>query len=695
MSLNLSRSAIVRLTVMVAGVGFATVAAVNLWRDPALREGAFVVQFALLVAATALSRRFGVELPGRGFASFVMAVVLIALLLRGWEFAVLVSFVATPIGDALLRRRRWYESLSMGAHSGLATALVGLLYAAMGGATGRGALSIDNLVPLVTVTILLPTVANATFYLELALAGALVHANRVLTLRWEAVVTVAGTAAALGWVALATSGVQTGLAVFFAALLLGGWFLLYRIIQKAVHADELEMVQGLAGAVAAEVSIQRSFTRIQEMTRHLVPWENMGFARYHPARDELELVADTGTADALRFDASAGLTGDVVREGRPIVANAFTRANIILPDGERPGSEVLIPLYQADQLVGIWSVRHSDPTMYREGDAEILSLLAPQLALSLSLTGVLSPLANSSERTATYVRSLTASSDAIREAADTVARSAAQAETEAKRASTRVAEGAKALVDLAEGLDVAVRAATEAQTASRSVSQAAIDVRDASTGAVDRLRDLTSTIGRGSAEVGRLREAAQEIEQFTETIAGIANQTNLLALNATIEAARTGVQGKGFAVVADEVRKLAEQSAGAARSMGRNAQETRRVIDRAAHVLEDLGRQLEELVDTTTQWGGQLGGIVTSASRARETGERMVDVPRRNLELAEETRRILSDAQSAASRSAGEAAGVASAASDQLRAVEALARGAAELRSLADQLSEGVRFMRA
>ncbi len=692
---NLSRSAIVRLVIVMAGLGLATVGAANLSRDPVLREGLFLVQFVLLVAATALSRRFGVELPGRGFASFVMAVVLVALLLRGWEFAALVAFIGTPIGDALLRRRRWYEALGMGAHSGVATALVGLLYAAIDGATGRAALSLDNLVPLVALAILLPAVANGTFYLELALAGALVHANRALTLRWEVVVTLAGTLAALGWVALATSVVPTGPAALLAALLLGGWLLMYRIIQKAVHADELEMVQGLAGEVAAEVSIQRSFVRIQQMTRHLVPWENMGFARYHPGRDELELVADTGSAEALRFDASAGLTGDVVRGGKPIVANAFTRANIILPEGERPGSEVLIPLYQADKLVGIWSVRHSDPTMYREGDAELLSLLAPQLALSLSLSGVLTPLANSSERTATYVRDLTASSDAIRDAADTVARSAAQAEAEAKRAASRVEEGAKALVDLAEGLDVAVRAATEAQSASRAVSQAAIDVREASAGAVDHLRELTTTIGRGSAEVGRLREAAQEIEQFTETIAGIANQTNLLALNATIEAARTGVQGKGFAVVADEVRKLAEQSAEAARKMGRNAQETRRVIDRAAHVLEDLGRQLEELVATTTQWGGQLGGIVTSASRARETGERMVDVPRHNLELAEQTRRVLSDAQSAASRSAGEAAGVASAATEQLRAVQALARGAAELRNLADQLAEGVRFMRA
>lgn len=71
-------------------------------------------------------------------------------------------------------------------------------------------------------------------------------------------------------------------------------------------------------------------------------------------------------------------------------------------------------------------------------------------------------------------------------------------------------------------------------------------------------------IRQSSTEVGsiiqKLIKSTSQIQEITNSIAGIAAQTNLLALNASIEAARAGEHGRGFAVVAEEVRKLAEQS---------------------------------------------------------------------------------------------------------------------------------------
>src|SRR5436190_1922189 len=155
------------------------------------------------------------------------------------------------------------------------------------------------------------------------------------------------------------------------------------VIRLGVRADELALIQGLSQAIARDISLAKSFERIQELTRRLVPWEQMGFARYDAHTNEMELVADTaaGGRTSFRFDANAGLTGEAVRLRRPVVAHALRPDQVVVPGGERPGAEVLVPLYHAGQLVGLWSVRHSDPLMYRETDGEVLALLAPQLAL--------------------------------------------------------------------------------------------------------------------------------------------------------------------------------------------------------------------------------------------------------------------------------------------------------------------------
>src|SRR6266849_3809246 len=383
-------------------------------------------EIVVLVVVGALTRRYGIALPGNGFSSFILGVTAYAILDRGWAFGVLLAPLAMVAGDLALRRLPVAAALDNAAHLTMGAAVAGLAYARLGGATGAQALAAGNLVPLVVFLVLLPCVVNSTFYVELALGRSLAWVDAALTARWEAVVYACSAGLALACLALVHAGLDTGGFLVIGAAIVGVAVASASVIRRGVHADELALIQGLSQALA----------------RRLVPWEHMGFARYDAGTNEMELVADTATGDRsagkFRFDANAGLSGEAVRLRRPVVARALTPEQVVVPGRETPGSEVLVPLYHAGQLVGLWSVRHSDPTMYRDADADMLALLAPQLALMLAIEGSVQPVVGASDRTSAYIQTLTATAEEIHASSQEVAASARRASQGAAQAASLV-----------------------------------------------------------------------------------------------------------------------------------------------------------------------------------------------------------------------------------------------------------------
>ncbi|MGH7700850.1 MAG: hypothetical protein ACREMJ_10095, partial [Gemmatimonadales bacterium] len=248
---------------------------------------------AAVVLVGALTRRYGIALPGNGFSSYVLALMLYALAARGWAFATLVAPFAIGLGDVFLRRLPVRAALVNAAHLTAGTAVAGLAYARAGGASGAAALAGDNVLPLAGLMLLLPLVVNGTFYLDLALGRSLAWADKPMTLRWEAIVYGASALLAIAW--LRFTHADVGLApslVVLAGLVTATAGSVY-VIRFGVRADELRLIQGLSRAIAGEMSLAKAFPRIQELVRALVPWEQMGFARYDPRKREMELVADT------------------------------------------------------------------------------------------------------------------------------------------------------------------------------------------------------------------------------------------------------------------------------------------------------------------------------------------------------------------------------------------------------------------
>ena len=652
---------------------------------------------ALIILVAAITRRYGIALPGNGFSSYVLGVMLFAILDRGWAFAAIVAPFAMLVGDVLLRRLPLRASLGNAAHLTAGSTFVGLMYTRLSGATGAAALSADNAWVIALTTVMLPIIVNGTFYLELALGQTIAWVDAQLTLRWESIVYLVSAALALGWLAVVHATIPTETRVLLVGVLAVSTWGSLRVLRLGVRADELQLIQRLAQVIAAELTLSHSFQRVQELVRQLIPWEQMGFARYDPRTRQMELVADTAAQPgaAFRFDSDAGLTGEAIRLRRPVVAHGLARDQVVLPGGaETPGSEMLVPLYHGGQLVGLWSVRHSDPTMYRQSDGDLLELLAPQLALMVAIDGSLRPVTGASDQTTQYVQTLTATTQEIHASSEEVAAAAQRASHGAGQAATLVSAAAREAVQLKDSAAELAIAGDRTREAGAQMEKTTDRVRTATQNAVRQLTDLGATTEESAAEVGRLREVAAQVEKFSETIGFVANQTNLLALNATIEAARAGIHGRGFAVVADEVHKLAEASGREARNVGKAVQDTRRALDRAAQLIERIRADLGQVVQSSAAWVQDLERIAEAAAETARAGKQVAEVGRHSAELATRITDSLGQARAGAQTSSQEAEAVAAAASEQLRAIQDLAKGATELSALAEQLSQALRFIR-
>src|ERR1051325_2208396 len=171
--------------------------------------GTFPFALAGLVVVGACTRRFGIALPGNGFSSYVLGVTVFAVMERGWEFATIVAPLVAVLGDVVLRRLPPKLAASHAAPLTTGSALAGLLYEQLGGATGTLALESDNIGPIAILILGTMLLINGSFYLTLALSRTIAWVDARLTARWEAIVYGTSIVLSLAWFALIHSGLST------------------------------------------------------------------------------------------------------------------------------------------------------------------------------------------------------------------------------------------------------------------------------------------------------------------------------------------------------------------------------------------------------------------------------------------------------------------------------------------------------
>src|SRR5437899_380746 len=526
---------IVRLAVSVAALvsfGAALVAYVN-GRVPAGENLPFAG--ALLVLVAAITRRYGIALPGNGFSSYVLGVMLYAILDRGWAFAAIVAPFAMLAGDVLLRRVPVRTALGNAAHLTAGSAFVGWMYLRLSGATAAAALSADNAWVVALTVVLLPVIVNGTFYLELALGQTIAWVDAQLTLRWESIVYLVSAALALTWLAVAHAVIPVGTrGLLFAALGIATAGSL-QVLRLGVRADELSLIQRLAQVIAAELTLTQSFKRVQELTRQLVPWEQMGFARYDARTRQMELVADTAAqpGTTFRFDSDAGLTGEAVRLKRPVVAHGLAKDQVVVPGGETPGSEMLVPLYHAGQLAGA-----GDRT--REAGAQMEKTADRVRTGTQDAVRQLTDLGATTEESAAEVGRLREVATQVEKFSETLGFVANQTNLLALNATIEAARAGIHGRGFAVVADEVHKLAEASGREARNVGKAVQDTRralDRAAQLIERIRgDLRQVVQNSAAwlqDLDRIAEAAAETARAGKQVAEFGPQSTDLAAKIT------------------------------------------------------------------------------------------------------------------------------------------------------------------
>lgn len=682
----------IRLGSMIAALGYVGLLAGLRFAPGAPAEsGAATVGLAAIAIA---SRRYGVALPGKWYVSFTPAVAAAAVASLGWAQGALVTALGLILGDLLLRRLRFRHILTTAGYLLSGITLAGLVYDAIGGLAGAAALQVGNLPALGLLFVMIPAFSNALVFAEMRASGSIGRVNPRLTVRWESIA--AGLAIPPGisglalWYTPMPAVTRMALGLAWAAYAV----LSYSLIRRGASSEGFLLIQGFTRAIGTRPQFSDAFADMRRLTHALVPWHEMGVARYDEAGREFEIVAETSQALPVghRFSADRGLVGVGLQRMQPVTDRDLPMADA--GDAATRMAEILVPLSHGGRLVGVWSVRHRSPGMYWPSDAELLGQLAMPLALTLALERLVGPVLEASSETAGQVEAIGATARDLKAGAE-------QAATNARRMAATVkalAETLSAGAEEARAMRAVAASNAEWGQQTRDSGQQMLEateaVRRETAAAGERLTAAAATVQEVTGEIVRLQHISDLVEGFRVAIGDLSYQSGLLALNAGIEAARAGDRGRGFGVVAEEGRLLAEKSAREAHDIGRSVNEIRAALERAAGVIQTTRGEVLAVAELGTALTRRLEEVVTAAKGVAELGQSIAQSARDTAERAAVIAGTLQGARSEAEAAATESQAVAVASVEQGRAVEALHDASTNLSELAARLAAGVAAIR-
>lgn len=558
-------------------------------------------------------RGFHIPLSKYSYLTQTGLVALAAGLLLGVPTAALAVSIGTLGAEWLWQRKPlWVTTINLGREVIALVAAFGA-YAWVrhqSGITGVG-FQLALVPALFFLVLLYFIVGRLLFYFTLIVRAKLEKDEQMLILRYECIA-YAATLFAAGTVVgtvLTWAPVVPWLVVGIVLVALGVLF--KQMLEEAISAEELKKIHAMEAIITSNVALQDAFARIERLAHRLVDWGD--FRIYRRAGGRLALAFRSAEGRPNRTDPSAdtaALREEVVRAAKAVIIDDVGRDRRVADAPVEVQSLVIMPLRFGNDVIGTVELEHHKKRSYLEKDVTTIATFASQLATAIHISELRRPLVDTVERVTQQLATLTHAAVALREAAAAVATSTGTIREGVLTEQGEVSGGLAATESLAEVSRRVSSDGVEAARASNTASEVASRNRQAIRDAIERLVALKGFVGESSSKVQALGTVSRRITGFIASIREQADMTNLLALNAAIEAARAGAHGKGFAVVADEVRQLAEQSGEAAAE--------------AAELVQDIHRQVGEVVEQMRRGQVNVGGVEELSAGALEALEAIV-----------------------------------------------------------------------
>ncbi|UCG86215.1 MAG: GAF domain-containing protein [Gemmatimonadota bacterium] len=586
--------------------------------------------WAILVAATIGLRSYNIALGKYAYVSLAPVVALSGSLLVGASSTILGLAAGTYLTDSLLHRKHYVAAWTNAAREvvGLVPSY-GVLAAVMAASDTRAVLSVDAIPALAAFNVVYYVISRSLFYYTLLVRQKLTAVERQFVLRYEVVsygFILAGTGTIVATVALLP--LRTWL--FVAALLGFGAYVVKRILEDAIQAEQLTKIHAMEEVITGNMSLDASLDRLERLTHRILDWRD--FRVYGMKTGKFELLYRGSQSLSTDSEVPGALEElrDLVRdEGRAVVVREVDRDARTIHVPHSIQSLIIQPLRFGEQLLGTLELDHHKRRQYGKRQEALVEACAHRIATALHIAQLRQPLVDTVDRIGDQVSSLRSAAEALGATATGMAESTKVISRALSSLDVDVADGVLATDGLSEATRQVVRESAEAAAASESASDTARRHRQTIADAIERLVALKAFVGESSDKVDDLGGASRSIVKFLDSIRELADLTNLLSLNAAIEAARAGEHGRGFAEVAREVRSLAEQS-------GQSAGE-------AGELVEVMQKRLQEVVEQMKRGQSAVGGVEQMSTEGLGALDAVVSA---TLDATQHARRIAETAES-------------------------------------------------